>query len=317
MNNGKVLLRHKVCAVNRKSFKSHFKFNKQERSGIFFLLLLIVIFQTVYFVVKSYPILEKADSLTVDEEYQAKMDELRSRNLKKDSISVYPFNPNYITDYKGYILGMSTEEIDRLHVFRSKNQFVNSAKEFQEVTLISDSLLENLRPYFKFPEWTRQGIVESVVDGGARSPKSLKSESGLDTSKSVKIRDLNSATVDELKSVNGIGDKLSRRIVKFRDLLGGFLVEEQLGHVYGLEPEVVARVLNNFRILESPTIPKININQASSRDISKLVYIKYEVAARIVALREAKGGIDSFDELIEIEDFPSEKLDIIKLYLQL
>ena len=302
--------------MNRKLFKSHFKFNKQERSGIFFLLLLIVIFQIVYFVVKSYPISEKANSLTVDEEYQAKIDELRSRKQKRDSISVYPFNPNFITDYKGYILGMSIEEIDRLHVFRAKNQFVNSPEEFQKVTLISDSLLESLQPYFKFPEWTRRGSVEST-DGGSRIAKSVESKSVSDTFKNVKIKDLNSATAEELRSVNGIGDKLSQRIVKFRDLLGGFLSEEQLGHVYGLEPEVVARVLDDYRILESPDISKININQASSRDISKLVYIKYDVAARIVAFREANGGIASFDELIEIEDFPSEKLDIIKLYLQL
>ncbi|MCK0136317.1 helix-hairpin-helix domain-containing protein [Arenibacter sp. S6351L] len=303
--------------MNRKPFKSHFKFNKQERSGIFFLLLLIVIFQTVYFVVKSYPVTEKTNSLTLDEEYQAKIDELRSRNQKKDSVTVYPFNPNFITDYKGYILGMSTEEIDRLHVFRAKNQFVNSGKEFQKVTLISDSLLESLRPYFKFPEWTRRGSVESV--DGSRSPsfKSLKAVSVPDTIKKAKIKDLNNATAEELRSINGIGDKLSQRIVKFRDLLGGFLVEEQLGHVYGLQPEVVKRILNDYGILESPDITKININQVSSRDISKLVYIKYEVAARIVAFREANGGITSFDELMEIEDFPSEKLDIIKLYLQL
>ncbi|MBU2906162.1 helix-hairpin-helix domain-containing protein [Arenibacter algicola] len=303
--------------MNRKPFKSHFKFNKQERSGIFFLLLLIVIFQTVYFVVKSYPVTEKTNSLTLDEEYQAKIDELRSRNQKKDSVTVYPFNPNFITDYKGYILGMSTEEIDRLYVFRAKNQFVNSGKEFQKVTLISDSLLESLRPYFKFPEWTRRGSVESV--DGSRSPsfKSLKAVSVPDTIKKAKIKDLNNATAEELRSINGIGDKLSQRIVKFRDLLGGFLVEEQLGHVYGLQPEVVKRILNDYGILESPDITKININQVSSRDISKLVYIKYEVAARIVAFREANGGITSFDELMEIEDFPSEKLDIIKLYLQL
>jgi DNA uptake protein ComE-like DNA-binding protein len=110
---------------------------------------------------------------------------------------------------------------------------------------------------------------------------------------------------------------LSQRIVKFRDLLGGFLVEEQLSHVYGLESEVVERVLKDYMILETPSVVKININEASPSDISKLVYIKYEVAARIVALREAKGGVSSFDELLEIEDFPSEKLDIIQLYLQL
>ena len=303
--------------MNRKSFKSHFKFNKQERSGIFFLLLLIVIFQAVYFVVKSYPLSEKANSLTVDEEYQAKIDELRSRNQKRDSISVFPFNPNFITDYKGYILGMSTEEIDRLHVFRAKDQFVNSAKEFQKVTLISDSLLESLRPYFKFPEWTQKGSRETLGSTGSRSSMRSEIVSVDNAIKPGKVKDLNSATAEELRSVNGIGEKLSQRIVKFRDHLGGFLVEEQLSHVYGLEPEVVARVLKDYRVLESPAISKININQASSRDLSKLVYIKYDVAARIVAFREANGGIASFDELIEIEDFPSEKLDIIKLYLQL
>ncbi|MCK0191301.1 helix-hairpin-helix domain-containing protein [Arenibacter sp. F20364] len=303
--------------MNKKSFKSHFKFNKQERSGIFFLLLLIVIFQIVFFVVKSYPVMERVNSLRVDEEYQAKIDELRSLALKKDTIQVYPFNPNFISDYKGYVLGMSTEEIDRLHFFRAKNQYVNSAKEFQKVTLISDSLLESLQPYFKFPEWTHKIGEDSAVRDKPASSGSVRYIPATDTFNLGKLKDLNTATAEELRAVNGIGDKLSHRIVKFRDLLGGFLVEEQLGHVYGLEPKVVARVLKDFKILESPAMSKININQASARGISKLVYIKYEVAARIVALREANGGISSFDELLEIEDFPSEKLDIIELYLQL
>jgi competence ComEA-like helix-hairpin-helix protein len=311
-----VPLRKKVKVVSRKSFKSHFEFNKQERSGIFFLLLLIVVFQIVFFVLKSYPISEKTNSLIVDKEYQAKLDALRSRNLKKDSIQIYPFNPNFISDYKGYVLGMSTEEIDRLHAFRAKNQFVNTAKEFQKVTMISDSLLGSMQAYFKFPEWTRKTEKESPMHH-------ISAASGSGASLPVpKIirggqKDLNSATAEELRSVNGIGDKLSQRIVKFRDLLGGFLVEEQLYHVYGLESEVVARILNDYRILEIPAISKININEASPRDISKLVYITYDVAARIVAFREANGGITSFDELMEIEDFPSEKLDIIELYLQL
>jgi competence ComEA-like helix-hairpin-helix protein len=252
----------------------------------------------------------------VDEEYQVKLDDLRSRNLKKDTIPVYPFNPNFISDYKGYVLGMSTEEIDRLHVFRAKNQFVNTGKEFQKVTMISDSLLESLQPYFKFPEWTHKSDGEWPVQRNSVSSNKVGSLSVPEIDKR-EIKDLNSATAEELRSVNGIGNVLSQRIVKFRDLLGGFLVEEQLSHVYGLESEVVERVLKDYMILETPSVVKININEASPSDISKLVYIKYEVAARIVALREAKGGVSSFDELLEIEDFPSEKLDIIQLYLQL
>ena len=80
---------------------------------------------------------------------------------------------------------------------------------------------------------------------------------------------------------------------------------------------MVSRILGRFKILESPSISKININQASPYDLAKLVYIKYALAIRIVAYREKNGRIKSFDELMEIEDFPKEKLDIIELYLQL
>ena len=128
--------------MNRNSFKSLFKFNKQERSGIFFLLLFIVVFQILYFVGKSYPASENDNSFVFDEVYQTKLEELKGENQKKDSILLFPFNPNFISDYKGYTLGMSSEEIDRLKAFRADNQYVNSVKEFQKVTLVSDSLLD-------------------------------------------------------------------------------------------------------------------------------------------------------------------------------
>nr|WP_281503865.1 helix-hairpin-helix domain-containing protein [Arenibacter sp. F26102] len=283
-------------------------------------MLFIVVFQVLYFVGKSYPASENDNSFLIDEEYQAKLDELKDIIQKKDTFLLYPFNPNYISDYKGYTLGMSTDEIDRLHAFRAKNQYVNSGKEFQKVTLVSDSLLQVLAPYFKFPEWTNKGNSHSIVNNKLDLSSNLKAipiqnigNSAIDD----KIKDLNKVTAEELRSIKGIGDVLSRRIVKFRDMLGGFVVEKQLSHVYGLESEVVARLLGQFKILESPSISKININQASLYDLTKLVYIKYAVAARIIAYREKNGGINSFDELIEIEDFPTEKLDIIELYLQL
>jgi hypothetical protein len=53
---------------------------------------------------------------------------------------LYPFNPNFITDFKGYKLGMSVQEIDLLE-YRKGNKYVNSPKEFQAVTQVSDSLL--------------------------------------------------------------------------------------------------------------------------------------------------------------------------------
>lgn len=308
--------------MSKRSIKSHFRFNKQERNGIFFLLLIIVILQLLsYFVQTNTDALENP-VFGVDAKFQSKIDRLKKEYSKRDSLKIYPFNPNYITDYKGYALGMSPEEIDRLHMYRSGNKFVNSPEEFQKVTLVSDSLLYVLSPYFKFPDWVQNREAKSRnrsqgqgdVKRGADKVVSHKSGEGV---KTWEYGDLNLATEADLKAIYGVGDILSRRIVKFRDRLGGFLVTEQLGHVYGLEKEVVDRILERFRIHEPPRILKIDINEAPASEIAKLVYINYEVALRIVAYRKAKGVVDSFEELTGIEDFPSEKIDIIQLYLQL
>ncbi len=61
-----------------------------------------------------------------DNETQQKITVLKQNAIQKDTFKIYPFNPNFITDYKGYTLGLSITEIDRLHKFRKKDEFVNS-----------------------------------------------------------------------------------------------------------------------------------------------------------------------------------------------
>src|SRR5690606_17171641 len=134
--------------------------------------------------------------------------EIDSLKLAKTIISkpkIYPFNPNYITDFKGYSLGMTNEETDRLLEFRAQNKWVNSAKQFQEVTQVSDSLLAVLEPYFKFPDWvTNPQPKTTYTNSYTNTPKTFEQK-----------QDLNTATQSQLQRVNGIGDALSKRIVTY------------------------------------------------------------------------------------------------------
>jgi hypothetical protein len=43
---------------------------------------------------------------------QSKIDSIKDQS-QNTLLKVYPFNPNFITDFKGYKLGMSVQEIDR------------------------------------------------------------------------------------------------------------------------------------------------------------------------------------------------------------
>lgn len=285
--------------------KSHFTFSKNQRHGILILLFLIVAFQTAYFFIDV-----SSNKIHVDDELLAKyikeVDSLRLVELESRKPIIYPFNPNYITDYKGASLGMSNEEIDRLLAYRKQNQWINSAKQFQEVTKVSDSLLNTLSPYFKFPDWVDNPLSNSISTN-SNTPKTFAQK-----------QDLNSATAEQLQKVYGIGEVLSQRIVKYRSKFkGGFVSDIQLQEVYGLDAETIENITKEFTVKTGELIDKININQASVEELVTIQYIDYGLAHQIVEQRQLRGGFKSLDELIKVKDFPNNKLDIIKLYLSL
>lgn len=287
--------------------KSHFKFTRGQRSGIFLLLGIVVIMQCLYFFVDF----SSHSKIIVNQEdlaqFQKEIDSLRLVEIEARQTKIFPFNPNYITDYKGYSLGMSPDEIDRLLKFREENKWVNSAKQFQEVTKVSDSLLNTISPYFKFPEWVTNPKPKSSVKHQNNSPKTFNQ----------KI-DLNSATAKQLQSVNGIGEKLSDRIIKFRNKFeGGFIADIQLHDVYGISPEVLERLLNEFTVKTPRQVVKIHLNRASIDELVTIQHIDYELAYEILDQRTLREGFKSFDELTKVKGFPVDKIEIIKLYLTL
>lgn len=99
------------------NLKSHFRYNKNQRNGILFLLFLIILFQSIYFF-SDFSSDEDTD-LYSDEIaiFQNKIDSLKVIEIEKRKPKIYPYNPSFITDFKGYKLGMTTQEIDRLLAF--------------------------------------------------------------------------------------------------------------------------------------------------------------------------------------------------------
>ncbi|WP_456440322.1 ComEA family DNA-binding protein [Psychroserpens sp.] len=289
------------------NIKSHFTFTKQQRSGVFVLLLLILILQCVYFFVDF-----SSEDFQVSQndlaEFQAEVDSLKLLKLENSKPKIYPFNPNFITDYKGYTLGMSADEIDRLLAFRKQNKWVNSVKDFQIVTKVSDSLLAKISPQFKFPDWVTNPKPKTQYSYSKNSkPKTYEQK-----------LNLNTATAEQLKRVNGIGDKLSVRIVTYRTKLGGsFIADVQLQDVYGLSPEVIERTLNEFTVKNVKPFAKFNLNTATLEELVTIQHIDYEIAHFIIEERTLRDGFQSLDELTKVKDFPVKKIEIIKLYLTL
>ena len=293
-------------------FKSHFAFTKNQRNGILLLVALIVFVQCFYFFVDF-----DSEASNVDRNYLAKfqkeIDSLKLAKIKESEPRIYPFNPNYISDYKGYTLGMTTQEIDRLLKFRNQDKWINSVEQFQQVTQVSDSLLNVISPYFKFPDWVTNPKPKSNWTDYSNN----KENKTISKSYDQKI-DLNKATAEQLQQVNGIGVALSDRIIKYRNkFVGGFVSDVQLQDIYGLSPEVIERITNDFTVKTPRQFQKINLNTATKEQLVTIQYIDYEIAHYIIEQRTLRDGFKSIDELTKVKGFPLNKIEIIKLYLTL
>lgn len=286
--------------------KSLFKFSRIQRNGIFMLFFLVILIQ-LFYAFGDFSISHEDDPDKQQwMDLQPVLDSLK-REKENYVPKVYPFNPNFITDLKGYKLGMSTEEIDRLLAFRKGNRYVNSAEEFQRVTLVSDSLLKAMSPYFKFPDWVTNKKNKQFVD---------YSKSRFEDKPKIVAMDINEATREDLIKVYGIGPALSERILKEKEKFGAFMSMEQMEHIWGLSSEVIENLNRHFTIKTIPNIKKVNVNTVSLKELSQFPYFRYALAKEIVVYRSMNGDLRSSEDLKKIKGFPVEKVNVIEMYLE-
>lgn len=271
---------------------------------------LIIVFQIIYFILTSFDFTSEEEKSKEEKEWLANQDEinaLKGKTTHKDTI--YPFNPNFITDYKGYILGFSTSQLDKLHSYRASGRFINSVSDFKQVTGVHDTLLQKLEPYFKF------GNKPAKYDNVSDIKKYSRAESAPEP-KAVKVIDINEAIEEDLIKVYGIGPYYAKEILKRRSVLGGFVIMDQMDDFSTLSAEAKSELKKYFNVSKIPEIEKINVNTASLLQLSRFPYFNKDIARSVITQRSMDGKIRKIDDLLEIQNFPVDKVKIIALYLE-
>ena len=126
--------------------------------------------------------------------------------------------------------------------------------------------------------------------------------------------ELNGADTTTLQLLHGIGPVFARRIVRYRERLGGFTSTEQLLEVYGFTPELLAHIAPHLT-LDSTTIRRIEINSIGLKELIKHPYIEYYQARDIVNLRNKGVRFSTAEDLRAVPSMADSTLARLLPYI--
>lgn len=114
------------------------------------------------------------------------------------------------------------------------------------------------------------------------------------------IVELNSADTFELQRLRGIGPSFARRIISYRQRLGGYIQKEQLMEVFGMDSSRYLALLPNI-VVSPDSIRKIDLNNVTFKELLRHPYFPFEATKAIMIYRQKNKRFKSMEELKIIE----------------
>ncbi len=300
------------------NWKDLFAFTRREKRGMLVLLLLIITTIALNFayprlgnrqVQISYEALNKMDSLQAGiNRYHHQQEQKNtfsyynntgyaSKEFEKQQLTPFAFDPNQLEEEGWRSLGFSEKEAAMVMKYRAAGGTFYKKEDIKNLYCISDKNYNILKPYIN--------IDTAAFPSG---------KNGFSTSFD-KVIDLNEADTADLLAVPGLGPFYAKMILKYRDLLGGFVSDKQLAEVYGLSDKY--QDLQPYVEASPAVYRKININDAGYSDLLKHPYIDKKTAYVISEHRRLKGSFKSIEDLENMQELPDSLLAKLKPYLSI
>ncbi|WP_306642479.1 ComEA family DNA-binding protein [Sanyastnella coralliicola] len=266
------------------SFWRSLELNKRERSGMIvlaFILLAIIAAQSIR---RQWVYEEESDPRLAMVLIPEPPEDLTI--LKEESY--FPFNPNELADSGWLALGLSEHELQGLRNYMRSGARFQTREDLDRVYSIPDPWLERHADDLRFypPEVP---TVDVDVSDLASAETSM-------TTEQKPLLELNTADSIDLQELAGVGAYSARKVLRFRDALGGFASAEQLAEVWGLHPEVRTKLIAQVTI-DSTLVKRIAIDTAGKRTIAAHPYISWKAAKALVNYRQHHGPFNQLEDI--------------------
>ena len=340
--------------IMKNFIKEYFNFSKREQNGmlVLFAILLVLIAANIFVSVhKSNQKVDfsdfetEIDSFLVYQQTHFDDSELFAFDPNTASredllrLGLSPKSVNGIMNYrdKGYKF-YKPEDITRVRTLKPEEY-----ETIKDYIVIEKSSYGNNRQHnrdYSYPDedrgfkpWQAENIVKYRNKGGRfKQPSDIAKMHGIDKDFAEKLMpyikiesqsqtasydilvNINTATEIDFQKLKGIGEAYSKRIVAYREKLGGFVSVEQLREVYGMTDELYNSISANLKIGSEP-IRTININTADFKTLVSHPYIDKNIASAILNYRDFAKTIKSTDELVKQKAISQSDYDKISKYI--
>ena len=289
----------------------YFSFTKKERTGIIVIVSLILIISALPFFFPLFVSSEKYDPATfekeiavlkkipadsnqtyVDSKYERRQHAsfpTFNKNEGPNTVtgSLFDFDPNSTTNAQWKQLGIRDKTIATIQRYLNKGGKFYKPEDIKKIWGLHENEVQRLLPFVK--------INASNEYIKKEKPFFEKKE----FKKDWKGIDINTADSVALVDLPGIGPGFAKRILNFRNRLGGFIAVDQLAETYGLPDSTFQRIKSRLNI-STTTVKQIDINTAGIEEMKTHPYIRYVIANAIVQYRAQHGNYSSVADIKKI-----------------
>ena len=299
-------------------WKDFFYYSKSEPRAVIVLIMVIALLITVIQYLperigKNYANSFEADSLElasflakVQKHEEKSFEKGRGHETRQKAYKLKTFDPNKADSLELTELGLSSFVVRNIIKYREKGGKFTSAESLSRIYGLEKANFEKLKPYIR--------ISEVVLPQTAKIPADTLREDSLTYKKTFKypegtLVDVGVADTVELKKIPGIGSVISRRIVGYRRVLGGFYDLSQLEELDCITPEMM-----KWFKLEGGQIQKMAVNRLSLDKLRAHPYLNFYQAKAIIEYRKKWGEIKSLSQLSLFEEFTEKDLNRLSHY---
>jgi competence protein ComEA len=311
--------------------KDYFSFSRKERTGVFILLAIILTGVLLPFLYPVFSHSKQKNNSVLDKQ----VEELKttSDSINKNSVNytntanhsspvlvkaeLFFFDPNTASENDWARLGIPTKTSHTILNYISKGGHFYKPEDIKKIWGMRKEDAERLIPYMRIA--TNKSLEISQPPASAQQQTTNNKQTSYTPYKKPDIKpiDINNADSAAWVALPSIGPSYSKRIINFRNKLGGFYSINQVSETFGLPDSTFQLIRPKLYISDSLSVRKINVNVASLEELKAHPYIRYYIANAILQYRNQHGNFSSLQDLKKIMLITDEVYNKISHYLSL